>query len=296
MSTARILLAEDSRSIAQHMGRILAAHGCADTAAEDGRAAWDIINGGEAAFEVIVLDREMPRMNGIELLRRIKAAPQFSQLPVVMATGVSDEASVLEGLAAGAYYYLTKPFVPEVLVSVVEAALGQYREYRKLRDSVRQAERPFAFLESGTFRFRTLDDGRLLANSLARACPDPEKAVLGLQEIIVNAVEHGNLAIGYEEKSALLMSGQWLDEVSRRLDSPAHRNKHVTVRFERKAEAITISVIDEGNGFDWRKYVDFSAECAFDNHGRGIAMARTFSFDAIEYLGNGNTVVVTATR
>lgn len=293
MTQARILLAEDSRSVAQFIAGVLGAKNFEVTAAEDGQAAWEVLTASDRDFEALVLDWEMPRMNGIELLRRVKASPRFSQIPVVMATTFSDAASIKTGLAAGAYYYLTKPLVAEVLASVVQAAVGQYREYRSLREGVRQAERPFEFLDSGVFRFRTLDEGRLLANLLARACPEPESSVIGLQELILNAIEHGNLGIGYAEKSMLLVDGTWLDEIERRLDTPAHRDKRVTVRFERNSTAIEITVQDEGQGFDWKGYLDFDANRAFDNHGRGIAMARTLSFSALRYVGNGNTVAAT---
>jgi anti-sigma regulatory factor (Ser/Thr protein kinase) len=66
----------------------------------------------------------------------------------------------------------------------------------------------------------------------------------------------------------------------------------VTVTLSREAGDITLTIQDEGDGFDWRKYLEFDPERAFDPHGRGIAMARMMSFDALDYQGNGNTVVV----
>ncbi len=289
MSKARILLAEDSRSIAQHIVRILSTQDFEVCAAEDGLAAWEILATG-AQFETIVLDREMPRMDGMELLRRIKATPHLAPIPVVMQTTRDDEESIREGLAEGAYYYLTKPFVPAVLLSVVSAAVHQRRDYLALQEGVRQAGRPFEFLETGRFRFRTLEDGRLLANSLARAFPEAERSVLGLQELMVNAVEHGNLGISYEDKTELVMNGRWLEEVNRRLEAPEGLCRQVRVAFERTGEAVQVTVADEGAGFNWQKYVDFDARRAFDSHGRGIAMARTLSFDEVRYSGNGNTV------
>lgn len=293
MTKTRILLAEDSRSAAQFIVGVLNSRGFDVTAAEDGQAAWEILDASDGEFETLVLDWEMPRMNGIDLLRKVKATPKFSQIPAVMATTFSDAASVKVGLAAGAYYYLTKPLVAEVLASVVQAAVGQYREYRLLREGVNRAERPFEFLDSGVFRIRAPDEGRMLANLLARACPNPESSVIGLQEIILNAIEHGNLGIGYAEKSMLLVQDSWLDEIERRLNTPAHRDKRVTVRFERTETAAEITIQDQGQGFDWKNYLDFDANRAFDNHGRGIAMARALGFGNVRYLGNGNTVVLT---
>lgn len=290
----RILLVEDSRTMALHATRILSTRDFDITLAEDGQAGWEILTAGDANFEAILLDRQMPRMDGMDLLRRLKAIPRLGQIPVIMVTSVSDEQSVREGLEQGAYYYITKPYEPDLLVSVVCAAVSQYEDYRALRESVRRAERPFGFLENACFRFRLLEDGRTLAHSLARACPNPEKSVIGIEELILNAIEHGNLGITYQEKTRLLMAGTWLDEINQRLASPEARDKFVTVRFERYPDSsVRIEVKDDGDGFDWQEYVGFTVERAFDNHGRGIAMAKALSFDSLQYIGNGNTVVAT---
>ncbi len=292
-NTAEILLVEDEDIIAMILENALQLQGYQVTLAEDGQAAWEILEAAPDRFETILLDREMPRMDGMALLRRLKSSPRHAQIPVIMETAAGDAKSVREGLEEGAYYYLTKPFQSELLLSVVQAALQQYRDQRELQESVRRAERPFVFLERGEFKFRHLEDGRMLAHFFARACPQPEKSVLGLQELLVNAVEHGNLGISYGEKTRLLVNDTWHEEIERRLASPEYCQRQVAVTYERDADCIRITIRDEGSGFDWQKYLDFDPERAFDPHGRGIAMARRMSFDHMEYQGNGNTVVVT---
>ena len=54
-----------------------------------------------------------------------------------------------------------------------------------------------------------------------------------------------------------------------------------------------VRIEDDGQGFEWHKYVDMDLERAFDTHGRGIAMSRMISFDDVQYLGVGNKVEVT---
>lgn len=65
----------------------------------------------------------------------------------------------------------------------------------------------------------------------------------------------------------------------------------MSVHLLRDADGLSLTIQDQGQGFAWQDYLEFSPERAFDLHGRGIAMAST-SFDAIEYLGSGNTVRV----
>jgi len=290
---AQILLVEDEDILATIIEDALDTAGYQVTLAEDGQAAWEILQAGQIHFETILLDREMPRMDGMELLRKLKSSPNYNSIPVIMETAACDVRSVQEGLDEGAYYYLTKPFQPALMLSIVNAAVQQFRDYQELQENARRAERPFAFLEQGVFRFRTLEDGRMLANFFARACPEPEKTVLGLQELLVNAVEHGNLGISYSEKTHLLVNDLWQTEIERRLALPDLGARQVEVTFTRDAQSIRFIIRDQGAGFDWQKYLDFDPERAFDPHGRGIAMARRMSFDHLEYQGNGNAVLAT---
>lgn len=290
---ARILLAEDAEIIASIIRDLLAAQGYEVTICADGLDAWARLQSDQPGYDVILLDRSMPHMDGMELLNRIKREPVFTHIPVIMETAQADRESIREGLAQGAYYYLTKPFEAEVLLAVVNAALQQSREFRQMIKSVHQAERPLALMQTGVFHFRDLDEGRLLANYLARACPEPERAVQGLQELLVNAVEHGNLGISYAEKGKLLMEGVWQEEVQRRLTLPEYQDRLVEINFQRLPETLNFTIQDQGDGFDWQAYLDFSPDRAFDLHGRGIALARKLSFDHLEYRGKGNGVTAT---
>jgi anti-sigma regulatory factor (Ser/Thr protein kinase) len=65
----------------------------------------------------------------------------------------------------------------------------------------------------------------------------------------------------------------------------------VRVRIQRLPDKIRFEIEDEGPGFDWQTYVVPSPSRVFDNHGRGIFMAKLESFDHLEYLGSGNRVV-----
>ena len=73
--------------------------------------------------ELVVLDVMLPGIDGIELLRRMKADPRFSRIPVVMATAKGAEYDKITGLDLGADYYLTKPFGVMEFISCVKAVL-----------------------------------------------------------------------------------------------------------------------------------------------------------------------------
>ena len=66
--------------------------------------------------------------------------------------------------------------------------------------------------------------------------------------------------------------------------------RRAVLEIERTADSLSFLIRDEGQGFDWNGYLEMSPDRAFDTHGRGIAMSRMISFDALEYRGRGNEV------
>lgn len=87
----------------------------------DGKAFWQALQ--TTRPELIVLDVMLPEVDGITLLRRLKAQPEYSTIPVVMATAKGAEYDKIQGLDLGADYYLTKPFGVMELISCIKAVL-----------------------------------------------------------------------------------------------------------------------------------------------------------------------------
>lgn len=239
---------------------------------------------------VIVLDRMMPRMNGMEVVAKLKNDDRFSAIPIVMQTAAASSQQILEGVQSGVYHYLTKPYNGEMLTGIVGAAVRDAQNRKGLLDEIRKHKTALGLIESGRFRFRTLEEAKNLAYLIASCLPDPEIMVYGLNELMINAVEHGNLGITYAEKTRLVFEGKWHDEVERRLDLPENKNKFARLFMETMDGIINIKIVDEGAGFDWQKYIDISPDRATDPNGRGIATSKMMSFDNMEYIGNGNEV------
>lgn len=261
--------------------------------AADGEQAWGILQ-QRSDFGVILLDRNMPCLDGLALLHRIRADKHLRYLPVVMQTVADSAQEVSEGMQAGAFYYLTKPYSREMLLTTIQSALRDHVRLDDLHaDAESEAEQDGEHAHFYEFRVHGFKEAQRLASSLAKLFPDPERALLGLTELLVNAVEHGNLGIHYQEKRALLQSGQWESEIDRRINLPENAGKMVHVTLERLPHEIRLMVTDCGEGFDWQPYLEMSPERAFDPNGRGIAMSKMISFDTLEYQGKGNRVVAT---
>jgi DNA-binding response OmpR family regulator len=291
MLTAHILLVEDEEITAALTESVLREQFSQVSIAADGESAWKMLKSG-TVFDAVLLDRGLPDIDGIVLLQRIKADPELSWVPVIMVTSRDDSESIRETFAAGANYYLTKPLQASYLLAVPRLAIKAGHELREIETSRDQAWSCIGLLDSGTFRYSTLAQAQKLAMGLAQVCPDPARALLGIHELLINAVEHGNLGISYEQKSLLMLEDHLRQEIERRLQDPAYSQLQVSVHLVRDADGVSLTIQDQGQGFAWQDYLEFSPERAFDMHGRGIAMAAT-SFDIIEYRGNGNYVHVT---
>ncbi|MBK6659323.1 MAG: ATP-binding protein [Proteobacteria bacterium] len=159
------------------------------------------------------------------------------------------------------------------------------------------ARRALGALHHAEFRIRTMEEARELGIFIANTCPESQRVVLGLTELLVNAVEHGNLELSYADKSRLMESGSLHDEIAARLADPRFAARVVAVDYLRRdSETVAITIVDEGPGFDWQHYLDFDPERAFHAHGRGIAMANKLCFDELNYRGRGNEVCVISRR
>lgn len=114
---------EDDASIRDIEVYALNSAGFAARGFEDGSSFYAAITGEKDKPQLIVLDVMLPGIDGIELLRRIRANAALKQIPIVMATAKGSEYDKIQGLDLGADYYLTKPFGIMEFISCVKAVL-----------------------------------------------------------------------------------------------------------------------------------------------------------------------------
>lgn len=293
ISAASLLLVDDDPLSLELLQGYLEPVGYQLTVARNGEEAWGLLCEPQRTFDLVISDRAMPRMNGMELLQRIKNEPRLADIPVIFETALTHQSEVAEGIAAGVHYYLTKPFNFRLLQAVVKAALDEHRQRLSLTLATRRATGAINLLQAGRFRFRTPQEARELSSLLAAGAPNPDSIALGLSELLLNAVEHGNLGIGYRKKSELLISGLFQEEIQRRLDAAPWSDRAVEVVLERDHGLLRIRIEDQGSGFDPAEYLAIDPERALDPNGRGIALARQISFASLEFQGKGNVVLAT---
>jgi PAS domain S-box-containing protein len=146
----RVLVADDNADMRAYIGRLLGAHWDVDTA-EDGNAAIEAIRKNPP--DLVVTDAMMPGLDGFGLLAAIRNDPELRDLPAIMLSARAGEEARIEGLQAGADYYLTKPFSARELVAQVNANLTLARVRSEAARDLRASEEA---LRRRTTQFETL--------------------------------------------------------------------------------------------------------------------------------------------
>jgi two-component system chemotaxis response regulator CheY len=115
----RVLVVDDFSTMRRIIKNILRQLGFTNIVeADDGTTAWDTLN--KDKIEFIISDWNMPQMTGIELLRKVRASEEFSDLPFLMVTAEAQQENILEAVQAKVSNYIVKPFTAEVMKQKID--------------------------------------------------------------------------------------------------------------------------------------------------------------------------------
>ena len=122
---AKIILAvDDSTSIRQMVAFTLKSAGYAVIEAADGQEGLDKANAANDTISLILTDQNMPKIDGLTLIKTLRSIPKFAATPILMLTTESSDDMKSQGKAAGATGWLVKPFDPHKLLEVVKKVIG----------------------------------------------------------------------------------------------------------------------------------------------------------------------------
>lgn len=119
----KLLVVDDSSTMRRIIKNTLGRLGHKEVLeAEDGKIAWDLMV-ANADIDVLITDWNMPNMNGLELVQKVRAQEKYADLPIIMVTTEGGKAEVITALKAGVNNYIVKPFTPQVLKEKLEDVL-----------------------------------------------------------------------------------------------------------------------------------------------------------------------------
>ncbi|MBF0124510.1 MAG: response regulator [Magnetococcales bacterium] len=121
----KLLTIDDSKTIRRVIAGIGAALGYEVLEAEHGAAGLEVLEQHADEVGLILLDWNMPGMNGLEVLKTIKANQNWKHIPVMMVTTEGEREYIIQAIQAGAIHYQTKPFTQEDISARIMEALGQ---------------------------------------------------------------------------------------------------------------------------------------------------------------------------
>lgn len=284
-----ILVVDDDRVTLMTLEAKLKKQGYKVLVAENGQAASEVIERMHDVIDAILLDRMMPDMDGIEIVHWLHSQPELTKIPIIMQTGYDKPHQIKEGIDSGIFYYLTKPMNDEVLKSVVLSAVRESKQQRILNNELKSHRKSFHMMSRGLFYVKTMKDAENISCFVANCFPHPERVLSGIAELVINAIEHGNLGISYDEKTKLVKEGRWHQEIDKKLALPENKNKLVEIFFSHEGDSYSIRISDQGKGFNYKRFLQVDPSRANDSHGRGVARAN-MTFSRIEYNKKGNQV------
>ncbi len=122
--TLKLLVVDDSSTMRRIIKNTLQRLGFNDVLeAEHGVEAWQIME-RTPDINVLITDWNMPEMNGLDLVRKVRAEKKYESMPIIMVTTEGGKAEVITALKAGVNNYIVKPFTPQVLKEKLEDVLG----------------------------------------------------------------------------------------------------------------------------------------------------------------------------
>ena len=211
-SPGRALVVDDEPKNRELLRDLLVANGYSVVEAEDGIGALEKADGN---CDVILLDVMMPRMDGLEACRQLKANPETAHIPVLMVTALTEKEQRHQGIAAGANDYLTKPIDrQDVLLRVrnavaakrlhdtVQRDLDKLRELEQLRDNlthmiIRDMRSPLMAIMGGIQlpgdKLKETDEDKRFANMAASAAQELNEMVTSLLDI--SRMESGEMPL-----------------------------------------------------------------------------------------------------
>lgn len=239
--------------------------------------------------DIVISDMRLPDKNGNIVVKEIKAINK--DVPIIIITGFSDKQLILSAMRNGALDLLKKPFKPKDLKYLINKIDTLFRKIKvKLSSSFVEWEKRQFRISNDIYAISSVVN--FIFSNIDYISEEVSFMKNGLQELLINAVEHGNLNISYDEKQELLEKGDYNRHLKEKAALPTYRDKYVTIKVFSTADYLKIIIEDMGNGFDLSSIPDpENPENFLKESGKGILMA-LHAYDKVEYNEIGNCVTL----
>ncbi len=285
----RVLVVDDQEALRTLLARLLEREGFDPIQAENGAQAVEMYK-SESPL-VVVSDIMMPKMDGLALLNEIRRIDRNAT--VILMTGQGNEDVLLKALRGGATNFFKKPFNVRELIEEIRKVV----EFR-LEAARSSLFSPLLVEETKTFVLPRADSPFFpVINqiTLQLPCILPAEDILnlkiGIEEVITNAIEHGNLGITYEAKAKAISEGRLADLIAEKGRESDEAGRCVRISSRLAPDHFEITIRDDGRGFDWKNLPAVEPENLLAFNGRGIFLTKIY-FDEVSFNNSGNEVTL----
>lgn len=290
-----ILVVDDESEILDVLSEYFESQSYIVSQASDATKGMQILN-AEPDIAMVISDIGLPGMSGIDFLKVARETKE--ETPVVMITGQNSLDNAISAIKNGAQDFITKPFLLDEVHKSVEKVL----RYRLKKE---QKARIWEYAEAMTARFsvptREADPGvisHFIAKFLLHSgfCHHNEHNQwhVAIMETIINAVEHGNLELPSVIKGDNFEKTMEFEALrERRLEDPEFGNRLVKVSMNYNECRFSLTIADEGPGFEWRNYLQpiQNDEINTKSYGRGFMLIHHV-IDQISFNEKGNSITL----
>ncbi len=292
---AEILVVDDSATQAMGMRLMLEASGHSVRIAENGLVALNEVRRQQP--DIVVTDLLMPEMDGLELVDALRA--EFPKVPIILTTGKGSEEIACQALERGASSYVPKRHLQDELLETVDriltvsAAANKHTNFPALLSSIDlelEIDNDEAQISSVIERLeRPLNELGLLTDR------SQMQIATAMDEALRNAIVHGNLEISSELRHA--EDGKhYQAAVKEKLAMAPYCDRKVHIRLVADQTQATLSVRDDGPGFDIENLPDPTDPCNLDKcGGRGLLLINAF-MDEVRHNEAGNEIIMIKRR
>ena len=239
--------------------------------------------------EFVILSVSPLSQGCMTILRDICEADPQAQ--VITISSCTDDTYAMECIRHGAADYLKKPIRLKDLTGSIERINNRRRMLKIISEPdvecVQAEDKILVF--GNDIRDLPYILNQALCNA-RKVCRDVDMLKTALGEILINAIEHGNLGITREEKVLAIAEDRYEDLLKERICDPCYALRKVTLKVHMSDNELRYTVTDQGDGFDCRPIFEDEPHIRMGS-GLGLFIARNF-FTTLTYQGKGNQVVL----
>ena len=263
----------------------------------DSKSALDFIF-SDKTVDIFITDIRMPEVSGLELVRNVRSIS--GEIPIILITAYGDIEITLDALGSGATDYISKPFeIKDIKKSIERITRQRSRGLKYIETTQYVSEASFHYqMKAKDVDVVSISShiSDFLYSLKFYNLTEKLNFALALNEALINANDHGNLALSSSLKETEFDGEDAYNDLRKKhLEDPVYADRVLDIRFESNQETATITITDEGAGFNVDKVMNIDPLQAFmneTNHGRGLALMRLYT-DDIAYNKTGNQIIIT---